>query len=549
MPHFQYRHCKVVYFYESAQDRLKAFTSVRSHCSVASQPLPFVQLLQEYYGISLELDASDDGQLRGLESVTAAQKHRGPTEALEVLLENMQQHTKQGSASSMQKKHSIGGVTAILDAQARNTDPTPFVLQLCSDTIEATHEINRQTSGQAGVREGQMQSATAIDGVKSQTPIEGRPAHVPAAHSEHTSMQMPPAGSGMPEGSSNSLLAQGAAQVPHPAWVPDSMAMDTSTLRELSVVPSAQGLLPVSLKSPLPLTAACTKKATGLARTAGAAEMGSRLRTKGSALPRQAQRPTRQRTPVGSWRQAAPWASAEPQRGGGATKGVRGVQPVARKQLSFAAGAQHGSAGKAHVGRQAPDICKMGSLRAQQAGASVPAEVLAAAQLMHQQVPRLGSTRQSTGASSDSDSPRVASARLPKPVQQLEAYNPLFDLHQDPSRELRPPQQPAAATAAGSRSSGQAQAVAGLPDPPRADQAAAATIASALTQQAQAEKLDVLVAQVSTQAILPIITAVCCTSISRPRRSSALADFVAGLPEKVTIKAWHDECTMGAIPS
>ena len=217
---------------------------------------------------------------------------------------------------------------------------------------------------------------------------------MPAAHSEHTSMQMPPAGSGMPEGSSNSLLAQGAAQVPHPAWVPDSMAMDTSTLRELSVVPSAQGLLPVSLKSPLPLTAACTKKATGLARTAGAAEMGSRLRTKGSALPRQAQRPTRQRTPVGSWRQAAPWASAEPQRGGGATKGVRGVQPVARKQLSFAAGAQHGSAGKAHVGRQAPDICKMGSLRAQQAGASVPAEVLAAAQLMHQQVPRLGSTRQ-----------------------------------------------------------------------------------------------------------------------------------------------------------
>ena len=174
MPHFQYRHCKVVYFYESAQDRLKAFTSVRSHCSVASQPLPFVQLLQEYYGISLELDASDDGQLRGLESVTAAQKHRGPTEALEVLLENMQQHTKQGSASSMQKKHSIGGVTAILDAQARNTDPTPFVLQLCSDTIEATHEISRQTSGQAGVREGQMQSATAIDGVKSQTPIEGR---------------------------------------------------------------------------------------------------------------------------------------------------------------------------------------------------------------------------------------------------------------------------------------------------------------------------------------------------------------------------------------
>ena len=143
----------------------------------------------------------------------------------------------------------------------------------------------------------------------------------------------------------------------------------------------------------------------------------------------------------------------------------------------------------------------------------------------------------------------MASARLPEPVQQLEAYNPLFDLHQDPSRELRPPQQPAAATAAGSRSSGQAQAVAGLPDPPRADQAAAATIASALTQQAQAEKLDVLVAQVSTQAILPIITAVCCTLISRPRRSSALADFVAGLPEKVTIKAWHDECTMGAIPS
>ena len=415
----------------------------------------------------------------------------------------------------MQKKHSVSGVTAKLDAQPRNTDPTPLVLQLPGDAIKATQETNRHTLGQAGVPEGQVQSATASDGAISQTPMEGRSASVPAAHSGHTSMQMPPADSGMPEESSTSLPACSAAQVPSPAWVSDSMAMDTSTLRELSVVPSAQGLLPVSLKSPLPLTAARAKKARGIARPSGAAATRSPPLTRGSVLPRQAQRPTRQRTPVGSGRQAAPKASAEPQRVGAAMKGVRGVQPVARKQLSFAAGAQHDTAGKAHVGRQAPDVCKIGRLRAQQAGASTSAEVSAAARLMHQRVPRFGSSRHATGASSDSDTPRVASARLPEPVQQVEAYNPLFDLHQDPSRELRPPQQPAAATAASSRGSGQAQAAAGLPDPPWADLAATPTVAPALTQQAQNQKLDMAITQVSTQAILHVRSAFCCTCQSQ----------------------------------
>ena len=455
-----------------------------------------MQLLQEYYGISLELDASDDGQLRGLECVAAAQKHDRPTAALGVLLENMQQHAKQGNAGSLQTKHTFSSSTAMMDAQAGKTDPTLCVMQLQDNAIEAPEGTDRQMLEEAQVSGGQVHTVGASNWAKPQTPTEGLPADVPASHSEPAFTQMPPADSGMQEGSSTLPPVKGAAQLPHPAWVPDSMAMDTSTLRELSVVPSAQGLLPVSLKSPLPLTAARAKKATGSARAAGAAGMGSRLRTKGSALPRQAQRPTRQHTPVGSGRQAAPQASAEPQKGGAATKGVRSVQPIARKQLSFAVGAQHGTAGEAHVGGQAPDICKMGRLRAQQAGTDMSAEVSAAAQMMHQQIPRLGSTRHTTGASSDSDTPRVASACLPEPVQQVEAYNPLFDPHQDPSRETSPPQQPATARAAGSRGSGQVQAVKGLLDPPSADQAAAVTVAPALPQQAQAQKMDLAVAQV-----------------------------------------------------
>ena len=480
--------------------------------SVLSQSLPSVQLLQEYYGISLELDAGDDSQLRGLECVTAAQKHSGPRNALGVLPESMQQHTKQGNASSLQKKHSFSSGADMADAQVGKTDHALRVLQLQDDAIEATQKTDRQRLGEAQQSVGQVHTLSASNGAQPQTPTERPPADVPASHSEHTLVLMPPADSGTQNGCGTLPPAQGAAQVPPLAWVPDSMAMDTSTLRELSVVPSSQGLLPVSLKSPLPLTAARAKKARGVARPTGAAATRSPLLTRGSALPGQAQRPTKLHTPVGSGRQAAPQASAELKRGGAAS--VRGVQPFARKKLSFAAGAQHGSAGKAHVGRQAPDICKMGNLQAQRAGASMPSGVPAAAQLMHQQqVPRLASTRHATGASSDSDTPRVASARLPEPVQQVEAYNPLFDLHQESSREPSPPQQPATATAASSRGSGQVQAAAGLPDPPWADQAAAETTALALTQQAQAQKMDMAIAQVSTQAILHVRSAFCCTCL------------------------------------
>ena len=488
------------------------FTSEMLQRSVPSQSLPSVQLLQEYYGISLELDAGDDGQLHGLECVTAAQKHSGPTNALGVLLESMQQQTKQGSASSLQKKHSVSGGADMADAQARSTDPTSCVLQHQGDAIAATQKIDRQRLGEAQVSGEQAHTLRASNGAQPDTLTEGLSADVPALYSENTSVQMPPADSGMRVEFKSSLPAQGAAQVAHPAWVPDSMAMDTSTLHELSVVPSAQGLLPVSLKSPLPLTAARAKKARGVARPTAAAATRSPLHTKGSALPRQAQRPTKQHTPVGSGRQAAPQASAEPKRGGAGS--VRGVQPVARKKLSFAAGAQHDTAGEAHVGRQAPDICKTGNLQAQRASASTSAAA-------HQQVRRLESIGQTTGPSSDSDTPRVASARLPEPVQRSEAYNPLFDLHQDPSREPSPPQQPATATAASSRGSGQVQAAGGLPGRPWADQAAAETTALALTQQAQAQKMDLAIAQVSTQAILHVRSAFCCTCLKASTQLSS----------------------------
>ena len=455
-----------------------------------------MQLLQEYYGISLELDASDDGQLRGLECVGAAQKHGRPADALGVLLESMQQHVKQGKASSMQKKHSCTGGSAMLDAQAGSADPTPCMLHLQDDAIEAIRKTDRERLGEAKMSLGQVTVATASDKAKTETPT-GVPADVPALHREHTFAEMAPAASGTQEGFSTSQPAGGiAAQVHPPAWVPDSMAMDTSTLRELSAVPSAQGLIPVGLKSPLPLTAARARKSRGFARPIRAAADASPLLTKGSALPRQALRLIKQRTPVGSGRQAAPQAGAEPQRGGIATKGVRGMQPVARKQLSSARGAQHDTAGKANLGREAPGIRKMGRLRAQQAGASTSAAAPDAAQVMHQRVPRLESTGQTTGPSSDSDTPRVASARLPEPVQQVEAYNPLFDPHQDSSREPSPPQQPATAAAASSRGPRQVQAVAGLPDSLVADQATAQTGAPALTQQAQAQKLDMATAQV-----------------------------------------------------
>ena len=484
--------------------QVNMFTSEILQRSVLLQSLASVQLLQEYYGISLELDASDDGQLRGLECVTAAQKHSGPTNALEALLENMQQQTKQGNASSLHKKHSFSGGTAMLDAKAGKTDHALHVLQLQDDAIEAIQKTDMQRLGEAQQSVGQVHTLSASNGAQPQTPTERPPADAPASHSEHTLVQMPPADSHTQSGCGTLPPAQGAAQVPPLAWVPDSMAMDTSTLRELSVVPSSQGLLPVSLKSPLPLTAARAKKARGVARPTGAAATKSPLLTKGSALPTPGQRPTRLHTPVGSGRQAAPQASAEPKRGGAGS--VRGVQPVARKKLSFAAGAQHDTAGEANVGRQAPDICKTGNLQAQRASASTSAAA-------HQKVRMIESIGQTTGPSSDSDTPRVASARLPEPVQQSEAYNPLFDLRQDPSREPSPPQQPATATAASSTGSGQVQAAAGLPDRPWADQAAAETTALALTQQAQAQRLDMAITQVSTQAILHVRSAFCCTCL------------------------------------
>ena len=236
--------------------QVNMFTSEILQRSVLLQSLASVQLLQEYYGISLELDASDDGQLRGLECVTAAQKHSGPTNALEALLENMQQQTKQGNASSLHKKHSFSGGTAMLDAKAGKTDHALHVLQLQDDAIEAIQKTDMQRLGEAQQSVGQVHTLSASNGAQPQTPTERPPADAPASHSEHTLVQMPPADSHTQSGCGTLPPAQGAAQVPPLAWVPDSMAMDTSTLRELSVVPSSQGLLPVSLKSPLPLTAA-----------------------------------------------------------------------------------------------------------------------------------------------------------------------------------------------------------------------------------------------------------------------------------------------------
>ena len=224
--------------------------------------------------------------------------------------------------------------------------------------------------------------------------------------------------------------------------LPDSAAMDTSTLRELTVLPSAQGRIPVGVKSPLPAAAAQTGKSRGAGRV-----LGSGTRTVRPGQPsyaRGAQQAGSARPAAGRERERAGQSPQLSARSTAITKTPRVPQPPARKQLHFAPEAD---TGKISSRKQSPH----GNL----AGKHAPAQQAAQQQGLqharpHNESPRSAHMRQHGAASSDSDTPRSASARLPQPVQQAGATFMLAGPPQELLKAIGPAEQPAQGASAGS---------------------------------------------------------------------------------------------------
>ena len=388
-------------------------------------PILCMQLLQEHYGISLETGTPDEDQLgQQQQSVEPAEVHDFASRPPAELTVGMLHQATQTDASS----------TPLMPPSSSERQQS---MPMSQDISNADQKLSRVTS----------------KGCEAETSMEEVPAEGTASGKDEgqglsqTGLAYPTVqkASGLlnqpPQKGETSLAGE----------APDSLAMDTSTLHELTVLPLEHGRIPVSLRSPLPMAAppARTVKDKGMGKSPIASAKLTRKATPS---------PARQVSQIGSRQVLSGRAQGQArhltdnrQKGQTGTGTRRTAQPLARKQLHFQetepATSRRASSTGQETQRERQGVKQLQRVTKQQAkpdpkhvaaiAAQAAEQQAAKPQVLHARSPR-PSMSQHDVASSDSDTPRSAPDRLPQPVPQTEGNNPLHDPRHDLQRpELR----------------------------------------------------------------------------------------------------------------
>ena len=287
------------------------------------------------------------------------------------------------------------------------------------DTAEAVRKRDRPETLPYSQPQEQISSSKEMEAPR---PLSDLPAAVPAkeALSEDTTR----ADSGPAVQMHNRAKAFAAAELP------DSLAMDASTLQELTALPSVHGRIPFSLKSPLLMVAAQPAKGRSLGRLPGALTRPNRTAKPSPA--REAAGAARRQVPLSR----APGVSGQSAGSQDGSGNRRLTHPANRKQLHFDEAARNtpgkripaakGVAGNTQGPQALPN--QQAKPQGQQTASALRATNQKPEHIdkYHASSPNLPGILHGA-ASSDSNTPRIAAAWLPQPAQQAVGINPLYD--------------------------------------------------------------------------------------------------------------------------
>ncbi len=456
------------------------------------------QLLHDNYGITLEA-ADPDNTEPLLQQPYLPAKADNAQLPPAVLAGGMQPQATQTepSGATMSQTGSSAGQTSSPMHSGSGLHDQPAI----SAEADPRKGDGQQSCPAAGASPIQKQTGVLSWGLEAPRPLAAMPAAVPAKaalHDDDTQQALAAAPAVLPAQADAQPAEQTHTRAEaFPAReVPDSLHLDTSTLQELTALPSAHGRIPVSLKSPLPMAAARPAKGRGMGR-----------------LPSPLTRAVRPAKPSPA-REAARAASRQPPSSRAPGMGSQGAvsqdptgsrrlaHPATRKQLHFDDAIWHAPGKGSSSRKEAPE-----SLQGSRATQQLPSQQAKphAEQAPHHKAAEAHRGHASSAkvprslhgaASSDSDTPRIAAARLPQPVQQGAAINPLFD-HSHGSAALQAPRlcstQPAGSLLEATSLTAQGAGVNASP----ADQATALAKADAAGQSQQLQQGSTASAHVS----------------------------------------------------
>ena len=404
-----------------------------------------MQLLCENYGIVLDAAMPDDTEPQQHQPYSLAKVDTSAQELPAVPTEIMQHQTIQIDANSI-------GMSTIMPQTESSAVKTSAPIQLgdrLHDPPTSTAEagprktVEQRSLPPTDVSPCQEQSRVPGRGVEAPRLLTDLPAAVPgpAAFSTDDGRQALYAQAGP---LSAELMHEKKGETVQAGQVPDSLAMDTCTLQELTTLPSAHGHIPFSLKSPLPMAAARPAPGRGRGRPSSALTRPARAArpspARAAASTASRQRPSSKTPGMGSWSAGSQDAS----------RGDRLAHPPVQKQLQFDTAHRDAPGRCAPTQKEAP-----GSVQGTQTTQGLPHQhakpqegrKAAAVRSSHQKPDdshraHAGSPKPPRSlcgaASSDSDTPRAAAAWLPQPVQQAQGLNPLYD----PRHSSEAPQAP-----------------------------------------------------------------------------------------------------------
>ncbi len=395
-----------------------------------------MQLLHDNYGITLEGGQPDDLE-PSLQQPCVLAKAKNAQLALAAPAESMHHQATQtdpSSATLSQIAGSAGETSAHMHSGSGVHDQPAIPARVGPGEVDRQHGF--PASGDSPI---EKEAGALNKGLEAPKLLATLPTAVPAKaalHEDDTQQAQQPASAVLlPQvDSASAQPVHKKAEAFPAAEVPDSLHLDTSTLQELTALPSAHGRIPISLKSPLPMAAARPAKGRGTGRLPSALTRITRTAKRSPA--REAARTTSRQLPLGR----APGMGSQAAGSQNATGLCRLAHPATRKQLNFDDANRHAPGRGTLAQKEAPEGLQgsQGSFGLVWTSPELPSQQAQphSERGPHQRAAEAHRLRASSAkvprslhgaASSDSDTPRSAAACLPQPVQQAGGVNPLFD--------------------------------------------------------------------------------------------------------------------------
>ena len=227
-----------------------------------------MQLLHDNYGITLEGGQPDDLE-PSLQQPCVLAKAKNAQLALAAPAESMHHQATQtdpSSATLSQIAGSAGETSAHMHSGSGVHDQPAIPARVGPGEVDRQHGF--PASGESPI---EKEAGALNKGLEAPKLLATLPTAVPAKaalHEDDTQQAQQPASAVLlPQvDSASAQPVHKKAEAFPAAEVPDSLHLDTSTLQELTALPSAHGRIPISLKSPLPMAAARPAKGRGTGR-------------------------------------------------------------------------------------------------------------------------------------------------------------------------------------------------------------------------------------------------------------------------------------------